>query len=73
MFKLDSEISLVGNALSNLIENKLGEGWSITQQTDGLCLLDIDSNNYCVPFDVLILAMGLPKDEAIKVINRYGI
>ena len=48
MYKLDDELSVVEKKLSKQIEEKFGDGWGITQQTDGLCLIDIHANNYCL-------------------------
>lgn len=73
MYKLESEISIVSNKLSEIIENKLGDGWCIVQQTDGICLLDEHYNNYCLPFDELVKAMLLEKNEALNIIKKYGL
>ena len=73
MYKLDNEISIVGDKLSRIIENKFGDGWCIVQQTDGICLLDEHSNNYCLPLEELIEVMSLEKNEALIIIEKYAI
>ena len=73
LYRLDFEIDISLNLISSHIENKLGDGWGITQQTDGLCLIDKHSNNYAVPMKVLIHVMDLPREESLIIIDKYSV
>lgn len=73
IFSLDAKIAKTIHELDRIIEKKLGDGWGITQQTDGLCLIDDNANNYALSMDELIRVLGLPKDEALEIIERHGI
>lgn len=70
---LDLELSTVIRQLSDRIESKLGDGWKITQQTDGFCLCDIDGNNYRVPLCILPSMLELTKDQILLAIEAFGI
>ncbi len=73
LYRLDAELDKSVRYLSKIIENKLGDGWGITPQTDGICLVDIHSDNYCLPVDVILHIMDLPREEAMRIVKRYEI
>lgn len=73
MEKAFDKVNQVERELSEKVEKKLGEGWGVIQQTDGVCVADIHANNYAVPLDDLIDALSRDKSEAIEIIKKYGI
>jgi len=72
-FKLEGQLKELNIELDKIIEDKLGDGWGIVQQTDGICMIDINSNNYAIPKEILIFVLKLDRESAIKFIQSCEI
>jgi hypothetical protein len=59
--------------LSIRLENKLGDGWGVTPQTDGICVIDEDSANYYLSVELLADALKQDRESAIKIIKHFEI
>lgn len=73
LYSLDARIHKTIMDLDKIIEEKLGDGWGVTQQTDGICLIDDDSNNYPVGSTLLIELLKMPREEALQIIKKHAI
>jgi len=72
-FKLNWQMEELNRKLDRVIESKLGDGWGLTPQTDGVCLIDSDCHNYSLPINDLLEVLKLDRDNAIKIIHQYEI
>ena len=73
MVSLDNKIREVNAELNKRIEKKLGHGWGVVQQTDGICLIDEGANNYYLSPDSVADILKLDRQEAIEIIRRDGL
>ena len=73
VFYFDSKTSLAIDRLNKIIEKKLGDGWAVTRQTDGICLVDIHANNYAMTSNQIITALNMNKEDALIFIGKFGV
>lgn len=67
--ELFSEIELMNND----IEDHLGEGWAVVQQTDGFCLVDEDANNYLIAQIDFEHLFSLSRSRSISYLMQFAI